>query len=71
MLAIILAAFFLFRSGFANYISGGYPISYPLSFNDMKKSTDLQERIDLMGVTIQELDFSSAKWLERKRKTIR
>jgi uncharacterized membrane protein len=58
ILAVILATFFLFRVGFANYISGGYPISYSLSFSDMKMSR--------MDTIIQELDVYSAKWLEAK-----
>jgi uncharacterized membrane protein len=63
MLAIIVATFFLFRVGFANYVSGGYPISYSLNFNDMQKSTDLQQRISIYGISIPEPDFYSARWL--------
>jgi uncharacterized membrane protein len=54
-LVIVLTAFFLFRIGFANYVSGGYPISYSLNFDDMSARA--------LDVSIPELDVSSARWL--------
>jgi uncharacterized membrane protein len=62
MLSIILTSFFLFRVGFVNYVSGGYPISYSLNY----RSADLQEKIAILSISIPECDISSARWLVAK-----
>jgi uncharacterized membrane protein len=56
ILAIILSAFFLFRVGFANYVSGDYPISYSLNLNNM----------NTFGISILEPDIFGAKWIATK-----
>lgn len=66
LLCIILSAFFLFRVGLANYVSGGYPISYPLNFDYMQKTSNPEERMTLLNVYVPEQDISSAKWLGTK-----
>jgi uncharacterized membrane protein len=63
LLAVVLSTFFLFSAGFVDYISGGYPTSYPLNFGDVNKLTNLQEKITIFGFYIPEYDISSARWL--------
>lgn len=63
LLVIILVAFFLFRSGFVNSVTGDRPSSFSLDFNRMKTSTILELRTGIYGIYVPEQDLFSARWL--------
>lgn len=66
LLAILVASFFLFRSGFANYASGGYQTSYPLNYDNIDGLDDLSQKVTIFGVSVTEYDLYSARWLTSK-----
>ena len=66
VLTILLVVFFLYRSGFANTVTGGLPYSFSLDFNRMKTSIFYVTGSSLYDVYIPEQDLSSAMWLSSR-----
>jgi uncharacterized membrane protein len=63
MLATILVAFFLFRSGFVNTVTGDRSYSYSLDFDRMRTSNILEVRMGVYSIFVPEQDLFGARWL--------
>ncbi len=63
MLTILLVAFFLFRSGSVNTVTGDLPSSYSLDFDRLKTPAFWSILGSVYAVYIPEQDISSATWL--------
>jgi uncharacterized membrane protein len=63
VLTIVLVAFFLFRSGSVNTVTGSLPSSYSLDFDRLKDPAFLRVIGSTYSLYIPEQDLSSATWL--------